>query len=217
MPTISDDQIARHAYLVLGQNPEKVALAVAVALAESRGDTTARNRNSDGSIDVGLWQINSIHRQDHPTWTENWLRDPANNATAMAAVSGGGADWTPWVAYKNGNYRTYANRAARAASSAAGGSGVDPEGIAAAISDPAGTIGNIIDAGADVVLGPVDEVAGAITKGVEVIIDAGKWLTDVHNIVRVLYVVGGVALGLVALSIVAKPVVNDVTKTVKPF
>lgn len=214
----SDENTARHAYLVLGQDPNKVALAVAVSLAENRsGDTNARNVNDDGSVDVGLWQINSIHRKDHPTWTERWLRDPANNATAMAAVSNGGTNWTPWVQYKNGKYKDYADRAAKAAADAKGGSGVDPEGLAAAIKDPVGTAEDILSGGKDLLLGPVDEVAAAIEKGVGVIVDGAKWITDVHNIVRVLYVVGGIALGVVALSIVAKPVVNDAVKTIKPI
>jgi hypothetical protein len=36
-------------------------VAVAVAFAESLGDPEARNVNRDGSVDSGLWQVNSIH------------------------------------------------------------------------------------------------------------------------------------------------------------
>lgn len=63
----------------------------------------------------------------------------------------------------------------------------------------------------------VTDVGGAISRGVDVVVDGAKWLTDVHNVMRVLYVVGGIVLGVVALSIVAKPVVNDAVKTVKPI
>jgi hypothetical protein len=39
-------------------------MAAAIAMAESSGNPSASNRNTDGSIDRGLWQINSIHGRD---------------------------------------------------------------------------------------------------------------------------------------------------------
>src|SRR4051812_48178503 len=35
--------------------------AIAVALAESGGNDQAMHKNSNGSTDFGLWQINSVH------------------------------------------------------------------------------------------------------------------------------------------------------------
>src|SRR5688500_1335097 len=44
-----------------GFDGENLVVAVAVAMAESRCDPSARGVNTNGSIDRGLWQINSIH------------------------------------------------------------------------------------------------------------------------------------------------------------
>lgn len=45
-----------------------------------------------------------------PTWLGGdleQLRDPATNVKIAYALSKGGADWTPWVAYNNGKYLAY--------------------------------------------------------------------------------------------------------------
>lgn len=72
-------------------------VAAAIAMAESGGVVDAINaNNSNGSIDRGLWQINSIHGKQSTT-------DPVNNAKAAVAISKGGTDWRPWcVAWSNG-------------------------------------------------------------------------------------------------------------------
>jgi hypothetical protein len=75
-------------------------LAAAVAMAESGGNTDARNINTDGSIDRGLWQINSIHGA-LSTYSQ------AGNARAAIKISSGGRNWSPWVAYKSGAYRRF--------------------------------------------------------------------------------------------------------------
>lgn len=77
-------------------------LAAAIAMAESGGDPNAFNRNRNGSVDRGLWQINSIHG-GLSTF------DPMGNARAMASISGGGRNWNPWTVYKSGAYAKYLN------------------------------------------------------------------------------------------------------------
>jgi hypothetical protein len=74
-------------------------LTAAIALAESAGDPSAVNTNTDGSTDIGLLQINSIHGYD-----QVMLADPDYNADAGYDVSSGGTDYTPWVTYNNGAY-----------------------------------------------------------------------------------------------------------------
>lgn len=75
-------------------------IPVAVAQAESGLNSNAVNRNSNGSIDRGLWQINSIHGSLSTF-------DPQRNAAAAYSISSGGSNWRPWVAYKTGAYRKF--------------------------------------------------------------------------------------------------------------
>lgn len=174
--------------------------AVAVALAESRGDPKAKHTNANGSVDVGLWQINL---RAHPQYTQAQMLDPQQNAGAMSSISKTGTDWSAWSTFRSGAYKSFEDRARTAAEEV----GLHP--------DDEGVLG-LGGEGSNNPVAVAKNAAEAIGQGVQVIVDAGKWLTDVHNIARVLYVVGGVALGLVAISIVAKPAVTDVVNTVKP-
>jgi len=83
-----------------GGAPSVANLAAAVALAESGGLSTAQNINSDGSIDRGLWQINSVHG-NLSTF------DPFANAKAAVKISSGGTDWNPWTTFKSGAYQKF--------------------------------------------------------------------------------------------------------------
>jgi hypothetical protein len=87
-----------------GQN---LIIAVAVALAESGGDSNAVNTaNANGSTDRGLWQINSVHTQ----FVVAKLLDPAYNASAAYTISGG-YNWKPWTTYNTGRYLAFMARA----------------------------------------------------------------------------------------------------------
>ena len=67
--------------------------ALAIAKGESGWREGASNRNTDGSVDRGLWQINSVHG-GLSTF------DPAANARAAYKISGGGRNWSPWVVFQ---------------------------------------------------------------------------------------------------------------------
>lgn len=96
-----------------GGSAGKANLAAAVAMAESGGETTASNRNKNGTIDRGLWQINSVHG-GLSTFS------PTGNAKAAVKISSGGRNWTPWVAYTTGAYRQYLGGATQGATSRSG-------------------------------------------------------------------------------------------------
>ncbi|MFI9386011.1 hypothetical protein [Kutzneria sp. NPDC052558] len=123
MPTISARQIAQHAYDA-GFRGESLNTAVAVALAESHGDTgihgDANLQTGTWGPSVGLWQIRSLN-PGHGTAAEQALRnaqanaDPAVNARHAYAISHQGSNFRPWSTYTNGAYRNYLNQA-RAAS-----------------------------------------------------------------------------------------------------
>jgi hypothetical protein len=78
---------------------------VAIALAESGGETTASHKNTNGSTDYGLWQINSVHKElleQHKPW------DNPNNNFQMAyeLYAGRKGKFTDWVTYTTGTYAT---------------------------------------------------------------------------------------------------------------
>jgi len=82
----------------------QLATAVAIAMAESGFNPNATNVNTNGSTDRGLWQINNFA---HPDVSDACAFDPSCNAEAMASISSGGTNWTPWMTYDSGAYRQY--------------------------------------------------------------------------------------------------------------
>jgi hypothetical protein len=89
--------IARYA-LGAGWTRGDVTVAVAVAMAESGGNTDAHATRGEDSR--GLWQINVAA---HPDLASQNLYDPATNARAAYGIwrSQG---WGPWSAHNNGSY-----------------------------------------------------------------------------------------------------------------
>ena len=100
-----------------GFSGEGLVTAVAVGMGESSCRPDAQNTNGptkgcpNGSVDRGLWQINSCW---HPSVSQSCAFDAQCNANAAYRISAKGANFRPWVAYTNGSYRTYLD-AARAA------------------------------------------------------------------------------------------------------
>jgi hypothetical protein len=74
-------------------------LAVSVALAESGGDAHVQGPNSDGSIDRGLWQLNS---RWHPEVADSCAYDPECNCKQTLRISKQGTDFSTWVTYQQG-------------------------------------------------------------------------------------------------------------------
>lgn len=99
---LTPQQIAGYA-TAAGFPPDQIATATAVALAESGGETTATNRNSNGSTDYGLWQINTVHGA---LLNQGDKFNPLDNAKmALTVYARAGNKWTPWTVYKSGTYR----------------------------------------------------------------------------------------------------------------
>lgn len=118
MANLSDSQLA-DVVRQAGFPASAQATAIAIALAESGGRTDAVNRkNSNGSVDYGLFQINSIHKDllARGSWT-----DPVSNARMAFSVSSGGTNWKPWTVYKTGAYRMFLARATLASGSSSSG------------------------------------------------------------------------------------------------
>jgi hypothetical protein len=96
-----------------------VAIATAIAMAESNGDILAHNsKPPDDSY--GLWQINMIgslgpaRRAQFGLKSNDELFNPANNAIAAKAIYNSGG-WRPWSTYTNGAYKKYLEEAKKAA------------------------------------------------------------------------------------------------------
>lgn len=143
MATISDAQIAAAARGA-GISGNNVAIAVAIALAESGGNPRAHNKTPPDNS-YGLWQINMLgnlgpaRRKQFGLTSNEQLFDPATNAKAMAAISNGGKNWRPWTTYTRGTYLRFMQRG-NAVSSGTSDTPVQstPVGVASNVSDFAG-------------------------------------------------------------------------------
>lgn len=85
-----------------GGNPAAAPMAAAIAMAESSGNPQAQNGNRDGSVDRGLFQINSV-------WGAMSSFDLASNIRAAISISSNGQNWGPWSTFQNGAYRQFYN------------------------------------------------------------------------------------------------------------
>lgn len=144
---VSDVDIAKLAYNA-GFRGEDVKWAVAVALAESGGDAGAvNNKNRDGSVDRGLWQINSVHVGSGFDVTKAF--DPAYNATwAKRIHQSAGNTWKPWyahtprgAAYGSGPAKNHLPRATSAVATMGADTTVTPSGTSSTGAQRAGSAG----------------------------------------------------------------------------
>lgn len=113
MPEVSivpDNQIAGAA-INAGFPPNEIVTAVAVALGESSGNRLAYNKNTNGSADYGLWQINNEAHKDIFAAGFDYGNQDENARAAFKVWQQAGGKWTPWAAYNNGRYRMFLGRA----------------------------------------------------------------------------------------------------------
>lgn len=83
---------------------QNLVLCVAIAKAESGGNTKAVNQNTNGSTDKGVWQINTVHDDKLPGQDRF---DPDVNAELMMQISSGGQNWQPWSTFNSGAYQKF--------------------------------------------------------------------------------------------------------------
>jgi Lysozyme like domain len=171
--------------------------AVAVALAESSGNTTVFN----GSCCYGLWQISlSAHYDSIPGNSRKekirYLRTPVGNMKMMEKIlAGAGGDWgQDWSAYANGSYQKHWDKAGNAVANANPDSnwevGIGPGGVELPgdISVP-----NPIK--------PITELAGILRAAL-------GWITEPHNWLRIAAFVGG----LLVLALAAIPLLRNTAR-----
>jgi hypothetical protein len=118
MAQLSAEQIAEHAYKA-GFRGQSLTTAVAVAMAESSGNTNAHNGvPPDNSY--GLWQVNMIgslgpaRRNEFGLKSDDQLFNPDKNAHAAYEISNHGTDFGPWSTYTDGAYKDHLAAARKA-------------------------------------------------------------------------------------------------------
>lgn len=204
MTKLSAAQIAQYA-AAAGFKGTALRNAVAVALAESGGDTRAVGVNSDKwrSRDRGLWQINSHW---HPDVTDALAFNPATAARAAYRISSGGTNWSPWSVWKNGAAQTQMARAQIGVNQAAAG------GVVGADFVLPGPIPDVPLPGPDFgpfktpadILGAVGNPLEAAKTALTLAIKTGAWISDPHNWLRIALVSGGSIGILIALGMIGR-------------
>ena len=117
-------------WLEAGGMVDDAVTAAAIGMAESGGKASAINKgNRDGSWDVGLWQINTIHQGafglpkikdfKHPDQDEvgskafvDYLNAPLNNAKTAVSIKNS-QGFKAWAAYNNGTYKQFLPKPAK--------------------------------------------------------------------------------------------------------
>ncbi len=97
-----------------GFKGQGLVTAIAIVLAESNGNTLARNtaNNHPPSVDRGMFQINSYW---HDEVSNSQAVDPAMSAAAAYRISHEGTDWHEWSTYVSGTYERFLARGRAAA------------------------------------------------------------------------------------------------------
>lgn len=134
-------------------------IATAIALAESKGETTAISPpNADGTQDYGLWQINSSHFNKLSLGSfglgviyvtrDNVLQPDTNAKAAYALYAGRGNSFGDWTTYKDGTYKSFMAQATETSQPSGLGQGVkdfgntgDPSTAASAAANATGIPG----------------------------------------------------------------------------
>lgn len=93
---------------LIAQYDWNVQIATAIMKAESGCNPIRDNSglNGDGTNDVGLFQINSIHVSSGLI-TESGRNDPATNVATAYKLYAGRGNFTAWSVYNNGKYAQY--------------------------------------------------------------------------------------------------------------
>jgi hypothetical protein len=174
-----------------------VAVAVAIAEAESGGNTQARG---DHGTSVGLWQI---HLPAHPEFNGQNLDDPATNARAAKSVKDK-SGWSAWSTYGGVRYLALLPAAEAVALAASPLGGVVPS-----LANDAAQAG--VDAGV-ATAGAAIRQAAAVSGFLADLQDPAIWL-------RILKVLVGAGMVLVAVDVLvssaAKPLVAPAAKIAK--
>lgn len=182
---------------------ELIPRAVAHAWCESSGNTEAKN--DVGAGHTGLWQISGLHGVPRDE-----LYNPLRNAQVAYDVykrQGWGA-WAETAGCAAAGLGAATRAAAEWEMPPTGNSGgldgigqVGLDGIGQVVTNPIDSA----KAGIEAALAPVESLASGVRDAVEVVIAAGQWLANSHNLARVALVALGGTVAVVAVGIVIRP------------
>lgn len=185
-----------------GLNEQRGAIATAIALCESGGNTDAHNAvPPDDSY--GLWQINMLgamgpaRRAMFGLTSNAQLLDPFKNAEAMARISGNGLNFGPWSCYTRGGYKDHLADA-YAATAQGGNWQTVVDAIRKGVPAPS------ITRQPSGQTGPLAPFSAAIDKL--------SWIFQAHNWWRIGAVIAGGILIVVALNALLGPTIEPVTR-----
>jgi hypothetical protein len=166
-----------------GGSKKLAPVMAAIALAESGGYTQAHHKNANGTVDRGLWQINS---SNYRLYKGHNIFDPNVNAHAAKRLAEGGKGLGNWTTYTSGAYTKYLPKGYPK------GQGVVStlKGVG---SDIAGVPGDVASIPGKVLGG----VGGAVASPVE---DALKWFG--MRLVFAMLIMGGGGLILLGLLLI---------------
>lgn len=189
-------------------------LMSAIAMAESGGNPRAHNAiPPDNSY--GLWQINMLgslgpaRRKQYGISSNSQLFDPATNARAAAMILKG-QGLKAWSTYTSGAYKKYMpSGASDSASASQAGIWDDLEK-----GWDMGPWGDNPDSPDWMPYTPPDTDLGDIADIAEAVARGAAWVANPRHWVYVLYVVGGSAVVLMALSATVRQQVITQAKTI---
>jgi hypothetical protein len=152
--------------------------------------------NRNGTRDVGLAQINTTHLRKYPHWTIPWLQNPRNNLSAAKILWDDAKpnSTQPWVSSMDCWLPKVSSNA-----------------LVGTIQDPLGALGSVPN--------PIDVLRQFVPLA-DAALKLGSWVGNPANWVRIVQVTAGMALGIAAASLIAKPAVDEAARTVrkvKPF
>ena len=103
--TLSVAQIAS-TMRAAGWPEDAIPTGIAIVLAESGGNPRAVNTaNRNGSVDYGLFQINTVHGS---LLSQGDKFNPVDNARmALKVYKQAGNSWKPWSTFNSGKYKDF--------------------------------------------------------------------------------------------------------------
>lgn len=167
-----------------GLSDEKARIAAAIAMAESGGNATQITNDSD-DYSFGLWQINMkgtmgpTRRALYGLSKNEDLLDPATNARVMSAISHQGQNFTAWTTYTSGKWKEFQSANVAWVPIPIPGLGIVP--VPTSPKDIPG-------------VGAASDAINSAKIGANAVVAGGKWLSNTHNWVRIVYVIGGIIL-----------------------
>lgn len=198
--TLTAEQIGAVAWNAGIRDEPTMARAIAIALAESGGNTRAHNGNrATGDDSYGLWQINMLgsmgpaRRKQFGISSNEELFDPQKNAKAMWIISNNGKNWAPWSVFKSNAYMRHIDTGKAAAKKIVtlGNSG-RPVGIGDLLDQARENLGNAA-AGINPLSGINSAISGAVNAFSQNLFKAGMNVAGIL-IAAILLILGVVIL-----------------------